>query len=268
MNNRLLIAILLASTCIPLAGNTQTVSSDEPEGKNMVKFNVLPLLGGKFAFEYERMLTDRISAGATLSLRPKKGIPFNSTVKDLVDDPDLNDLIADFKSSNFSITPEARFYLSKRGLFRGLYAAPYVKYASYKASLPYEFDVTVDESNTGTEIYNRTETIPLEGDIRSFTAGVSLGVNFRLAKQIHLDWRIFGPGYGSGKGKVSGKMTLNADEQDALRESLEDLKVDMADLPLGGIKMEYDIRDNGADVHIKRSPWAGIRTGLSIGYRF
>lgn len=63
-------------------------------------------------------------------------------------------------------------------------------------------------------------------------------------------------------------MALNPDEQQALRESMEDLKVDMRDLPLGGIKMEYDVRDDGADIHIKRSPWAGIRTGLSIGYRF
>lgn len=266
MKNILLILSLSMLTMIPLASKSQTEPSAESTGKNMVKFNVLPLLGGKFAFEYERHITDRISAGATISLRPERKLPFQSTVQDLVDDEDLNKLIHEFKSSNFSFSPEVRFYLSKRGLFRGFYMAPYVKYASYKASVPFDFDVTVEEA--GIPLYTRTETIPLKGTITSFTGGFSMGFNFKLSRQFHLDWRLIGPGYGSGKGKVSGTMALNADEQQALREGMEDLKVDMSDLPLGGIKMEYDIRDNGADIHIKRSPWAGIRTGLSIGYRF
>jgi len=231
----------------------------------MVKFNMLTLVGGKFAFEYERLITDRITVGATLNLRPNKGIPFGSTVKNLVDDEDMNVLIDNFKSSNFSITPEARFYTSKRGPFRGFYIAPYVKYASYGASLPFDFDVDIDYEEN--DIYNRTETIPLDGSIRAFTAGVSFGVNFKLSRNIHLDWRILGPGYGSSKGNISGKMALNADEQYALEESLEDLKADLEDLP-AGIKIDYDVRSDGADIKILRSPWAGIRTGLSIAYRF
>lgn len=266
MNNNLLILATLVFAMLPFSSRSQTELPEEPVGKNMIKFNILPLLGGKFAFEYERAITDRISAAAAISLRPEKKLPFQSTVQDLVDDEDLNKLINSFKSSNFSITPEIRFYLSKRGLFRGFYMAPYLKYARYKASVPFDFDVAVEES--GTEVYSRTETIPLEGTIKSFTGGFSLGFNFKLSRQLHLDWRLIGPGYGSGNGKVSGTMALNADEQQALRESMEDLKVDMSDLPLGGIKMEYDIRDNGTDIHIKRSPWAAIRTGLSIGYRF
>lgn len=266
MNNKLLTLVLLVLTMMPFTSRSQTEPSAESTGKNMVKFNTLPLLGGKFSFEYERSITDRISAGTAISFRPEKKLPFQSTVQDLVDDEDLNKLINEFKSSNFSITPEVRFYLSKRGLFKGFYMAPYLKYANYKASVPFDFDVTVEES--ATEIYSRTETIPLEGTIKSFTGGVSMGFHFKLSRQFHLDWRLIGPGYGSGKGKVSGTMALNPDEQQALRESMEDLKVDMRDLPLGGIKMEYDVRDDGADIHIKRSPWAGIRTGLSIGYRF
>ncbi|WP_164122237.1 DUF3575 domain-containing protein [Sphingobacterium sp. xlx-130] len=266
MNKNLLILATLVLAMLPFTSWSQTEPTAEPSGNNMVKFNVLPLLGGKFAFEYERSITDRISAGAAISFRPEKKLPFQSTVQDFVDDEDLNKLISDFKSSNFSITPEVRFYLSKRGLFRGFYMAPYVKYANYKASVPFDFDVAVEES--GTEIFSRTETIPLEGTINSFTGGFSLGFNFKLSRQLHLDWRLIGPGYGSANGKASGTMVLNPDEQQALRESMEDLKTDLGDLPLGGIKMEYDIHENGTDIHIKRSPWAGIRTGLSIGYRF
>lgn len=231
----------------------------------MVKFNTLTLLGGKFAFEYERLLTDRIAVGATFSVRPEKNIPFSATVKNFVDDEELNDLIDNFKSSNFSITPEIRFYASRRGPFRGFYIAPYVKYASYGASLPYDFEVEVEDQ--GAAYYSRTETIPLKGSIQAFTAGISLGTHFKLSRNIYLDWRILGPGYGTSKGAVSGKMTLNTDEQSALRESMEELKADMGDLPLG-ITLDYEVNENGADIKILRSPWASIRTGLSIGYRF
>lgn len=248
----------------PIGASAQTLLSTE-EGKNIAKFNTLTLLGGKFAFEYERLLTDRITVGATLNLRPKKGIPFGSTVKNIIDDEELNELIDNFKSSNFSITPEARFYTSKRGPFRGFYIAPYIKYASYGASLPFDFDVDVDDQ--GTDIYSRTETIPLTGSIQSFTAGLSFGVNFKLSKNIHLDWRIFGPGYGMAKGKISGNMALDSEEQASLRESLDELRVDLEDMPIG-IKIESDVRSDGANINILRSPWAGIRTGLSIGYRF
>ncbi|MBD1433893.1 DUF3575 domain-containing protein [Sphingobacterium sp. DN00404] len=265
MKSNLLTVILLAFSITPFVANAQMASSLKKEGQNMVKFNILPLLGGKFAFEYERLLTDRISVGAAISLRPKKGIPFGSTVKDIVDDEELNDLIDNFKSSNFSITPEARFYVSKRGTFRGFYIAPYLKYASYSATLPFDFDVDIDDANT--DIYSRTETIPLNGSIQSFTAGLSLGTHFKLSKNIYLDWRIIGPGYGSAKGNVTGKMELDSEEQASLRESLDELKVDLEDLPVG-IKIESEVRADGADINILRSPWAGIRTGLSIGYRF
>ncbi|PRD56987.1 DUF3575 domain-containing protein [Sphingobacterium gobiense] len=263
--NKLLITLLFVSILTPFLPNAQTLSPKQNGRKNIVKFNTLTLLGGKFSFEYEHLLTDRITVGTALSLRPKKGLPFSSTVKNTIDDEELNDLIDNFKSSNFSITPEIRFYASRRGPFRGFYIAPYVKYASYGASLPYDFEVDVEDQGTG--YYSRTETIPLNGSIQAFTAGISFGTHFKLARNIYLDWRILGPGYGTSKGAVSGKMNLNTEEQSALRESMEELKADMGDLPLG-IILDYEVNDNGADIKILRSPWASIRTGFSIGYRF
>lgn len=243
----------------------QSISSLQDNERNMLKFNALTLLGGKFSFEYERMLTDRISVGTAISIRPKKGLPFRSTVKKLVNDEELESLIDGFKSSNFSITPEVRFYTRNKGFFRGFYIAPYIKYASYTANLPLDFDVEFEYDE---ETYNyKTETIPLEGNITSFTAGVSFGVNYKLSKKVHLDWRIIGPGYGFAKGDITGKMALDNDEVLALNEELDSLKEDLGDLPLG-IKIDYKVSSEGAEVKINRSPWASIRTGLSIAYRF
>lgn len=265
MNKTLFFATLLAFALTSSTAVGQTSSSSDPDDLNMIKFNVLSLLGGKFAFDYERSVAKRITVGATISLRPSKGIPFGSTVKKLVDDEELDDLIDNFKTSNFSITPEFRFYPSKRGTFRGFYFGPYVKYATYSASLPFDFDVDIEDS--GMDLYSRTETIPLKGNTQAFTAGLSFGVNFKLSDKVHLDWRILGPGYGTSKGSVSGHMSLDTDEQAALRESMENLKDDLGDLPLG-IKVDYAVNNDGAEVKILKSPWASIRSGLSIGYRF
>lgn len=264
MKNLILTSIILLCG-LSLSTQAQTADSITNDGKNLVKFNAMSLIGGKISFEYERLLTNKIAVGTAISLRPNKGLPFASTVKDLVDDEDLNTLINGFSTSNYSITPEVRFYTSSKGPFRGFYIAPYVKYASYSASMPFDFDVDVDYEDT--DIYSRTETIPLKGDVTAFTAGLSLGVNFKLSDSFFLDWRIFGPGYGTAKGDISGRMALDADEQAELRESLADLKESLEDLPLA-IKIDYNVNSEGANINVQRSPWAGIRTGLSVAYRF
>jgi hypothetical protein len=257
--------LLLLFLSAPMIVKAQNSAASDGRGDNMAKFNVLALVSGKFAFEYERRLTDRISLGAGVSFRPDKGVPFRSMVESFVDDEDLEDLVNDLTTSNFSFTPELRFYMNDRGTFNGLYVAPYLKYTNYGAGFPFDFDVNVEYE--GNEVYSRTETIPLDADFSSFTAGVALGINFELTDNLYLDWRIIGPGFGFAGGDISGSTTLNAEEQASLRESLEDLRTDLSDLPLS-IKIDYDVRSDGADIDVKRSPWADIRSGLSIAYRF
>src|SRR5690554_6255676 len=70
---------------------------------NQIKFNFLTLTGGKFSFEYERLLTESISVGTAVSFRPDKQIPFRSVLKSYVNDPSLDYLVDDFNSGNFSI---------------------------------------------------------------------------------------------------------------------------------------------------------------------
>lgn len=231
------------------------------ENPNQLKVNLLTLATGKIAVEYERMLTNRLSAGVAFALKPKGGLPFKSTIMDKLDgDDELLNLISGFKSSTTSITPELRFYTSKRGSARGFYLAPYVKYAKFDFSAPYVYEV----EDAGSY---RTEEIALDGDLKTFSAGLSLGFNFKLSKNFYLDWRLFGPGYGTAKGSVAGKMALDADEQDGLRQALDDLKLDLADLPVK-INMEHSVNNEGAEITITKSPWANIRSGLSIVYKF
>lgn len=53
---------------------------------------------------------------------------------------------------------------------------------------------------------------------------------------------------------------LSQNEQDALLETLQD-----TDIPL--VDTEYKVSENGAEIDLD-GPWAGVRAGLSIGYRF
>ncbi|WP_159637610.1 DUF3575 domain-containing protein [Sphingobacterium composti Ten et al. 2007 non Yoo et al. 2007] len=258
--------LLLFSVFVYCHVNAQQRQLEAFEKLNAVKFNLLTLATGKFAFEYERFLTPKISAGISLALRPKSSLPFESQITKSFDEEDeILSLISGFKSSTTSFTPEVRFYTSNRGEGRGFYLAPYVKYTKFGFEAPYMFDVEAEVA--GETVYDRKEEIPLNGDLKTFTAGLSLGVNFKLSKSVYLDWRFFGPGYGTSKGSVSGKMSLNADEQDGLKEALSELKTDMEDLPVK-IKMDYNVTGEGADIKVNNSPWANIRSGLSIGYRF
>lgn len=244
---------------------SEAVAQYVADGKNMVKFNALTLIGGKFSFEYERLLTNRVTVGTAVSFRPDKALPFRDRVRDWVDDENLHVVLDGMRSSNFSVTPEVRFYTSSRGPFRGFYIAPYVKYASYQANMPFDFDVEMEYE--GQTVYDRTERIPLDGSFQSFTGGVSVGFNFKLSEQLHLDWRLIGPGYGSAKGDITGTMALNADEQAALREALRELQFELEDLPIP-LSTDYEVSNTGARINLLNSPWASIRTGLSISYRF
>jgi len=75
-----------------------------------------------------------------------------------------------------------------------------------------------------------------------------------------MDFRILGPHYGGASGTISGKMDLSPQEQQYLREELENLQNDIVDI-------ETTVDAQGASLKAK-SPWGGIRAGLSIGYRF
>jgi hypothetical protein len=248
-----LLLVLLLTAGLSQTSNAQNEVNPVQEGKNLVKWNVGALLLKNFSFQYERAISKKISVAAGLRFAPKSNLPFKSRLESAIDDDDTWESIKDFKTGNFAITPEIRFYLGKK-VFRGFYVAPFVRYSNYTAEVPYTFDVEA----FGT---TRTETMPLSGDVTALTGGLLFGAQWKLSKLVYLDWWILGPNYGTSSGNISGKKTLNSDEQQALRESLEDL----SDLPL--VKTKYTVDGEGAKVDFD-GPWAGLRAGLSVGFRF
>ncbi len=245
--------MLLAFTVCSFAVSAQEIIDvkDEStvEGKNMLKLNLPALALKNITAQYERQIGKKITVAGTFRMMPKGTIPFKSTIVELADDEELERQLNNLKIGNTAFMPEVRFYVGNKGAFRGFYLAPFASIAKYDANLLLEYDDN-----------GATKTIPLAGSVNTLTGGLMMGAQWRLSKVVYLDWWIFGPNYGRSNGDISGQKTLTASEQQSLREELDELDVPLTDFT-------YDVNGNGASVRFK-GPWAGVRGGLCIAFRF
>ena len=249
------LALCTATAFGQTSESTEKIKS--PDGKNLIKVNVTSLFLNNYSFQYERAVGKKISAGLGFRFMPKSGMPLKSTIEKLIDDEETVKQLETFKTSNFALTPEVRFYLGK-SVYRGFYVAPYARIANFKADLP-SFSYTFEGTANGQTV-TQTETIPLSGNLNTVTGGLMLGAQWKLSRLLYLDWWIIGAQYGTANGNIKGSKTLSNEEQQALREELEDL-----DIP--NIDTEVTVDASGAKVDMK-GPWAGLRGGLAIGVRF
>ncbi len=102
--------------------------------------------------------------------------------------------------------------------------------------------------------------MPLSGKLNTFTGGLLLGAQWKLGGKVYLDWWMLGPQYGSSDGTLDGKRALNLQEQQELRNQLQDIEIPFAETTT-------TVDANGARLDIK-GPWAGLRAGLCLGIRF
>jgi hypothetical protein len=224
----------------------------QPE--NAFKVNLTGIALKNYSFQYERVLNRKISFALAFRTMPETGVPFKNTILDLTDnDPDAKDVLDNLQLSNTAITPEIRFYLSKKGYGRGFYIAPFYRYASFKAS-----NVKFSYTNT----LNTESDILLAGKVTANTGGLLFGSQWAIGKYFCLDLWILGPHYGSGKGSFTGTTStpMTPAEQNDLRQELEDFDIPLTDKTV-------TVTANGATVKLD-GPWGGLRSGLSFGFRF
>jgi hypothetical protein len=245
--------MLFAFTVCSLAVSAQEIIDvkDETtvEGKNMLKLNLPALALKNITVQYERQVGKKITVAGTFRMMPKGIIPLKKTFVDLADDEETERQLNNLKIANTAFMPEVRLYVGNKGAFRGFYLAPFASIAKYDANLLLEYD------DNGV-----TKTIPLAGSVNTLTGGLMMGAQWKLSKVVYLDWWILGPNYGRSNGDVSGQSSLTSSEQQSLRDELDDLDVPLTDFT-------YDVNANGAAVKFK-GPWAGVRAGLCIAFRF
>lgn len=242
------IALLFILNAAQAQENESLPNQNTASGNNLLKVNLLSLPLRNFSFSYEHKIGRKISAGLGFRFMPEGGVPMLSTISDMIDDPETSRQLEQIQTSNTAITPEIRFYLGKQAM-RGFYVAPFARYSKYKAALPFEFDVN-----------GSAQTMPLSGELTTFTGGLQLGAQWKLGGRLYLDWWMLGPQYGTADGSLDGKRALSTQEQQELRTELQDIEIPFADT-------KTSVDANGARLDIS-GPWAGLRAGLSLGIRF
>lgn len=238
-----------------LCGNLHTAQCQQKdsvkimEKNNILKINLAALVFKNISIQYERKIGRKTTIALNGRMIPLGEIPFKSNFKDAIDVESVNvDL---FKLGMTGITGELRWYVGKKGAFRGFYLAPFISYNQYKTEVPVNY-------------LNNAKTGIFKGNTSSLTAGLQLGAQWRLSNHLYLDWWILGPNYGSTKGDLVLTTPLNDIEQLSLEFELEKIRIAT---PLEIIQ-SYNATATGATVTIK-GPWAGIRAmGVGLGYRF
>lgn len=223
--------------------------SQKTEGKNVGKVNLSAFVLKGIGLQYERQVGKKITVALAYSNIPTTTLPFQSYIKNQINAPSVN--ISQFKLGTLVFTPEARFYLGKKGAFEGFYLAPYARISNYKLNGPVNF--TVGQEATRSALFS--------GKLTSFTGGLMAGSSFSLSKIIYLDWWIAGASIGAGKGNFSAKIDLTAEEQESLKNVL-----DKVNIPFTSI--ENTVNSDGARVTTK-GKLVGLRgLGINLGIRF
>ncbi len=250
----LCVSLNLAAQKTPADGKTESPEKKQ-HALNFIKLNLTALAFKNYSVQYERITSRKTSVGASFRVMPNSSIPFKSQILNSLDDTDTTtrNAINKFKMSNFAFTPEFRFYVGKKGYGRGFYIALFYRYASFKSE-----DLIIEYENSASVKNN----IALGGKLTSNTGGIMFGAQWLLGKHLCLDWMIIGPHYGSGTGTFTGvpSKPLTPSEQSDLRQELEDLDIPLTDKTV-------NVTANSASLKLS-GPWAGIRAGLSLGFRF
>ena len=224
--------------------------------RHFVKLNLPGIFINNYSLQYEYALSRKFSLALNARIMPASPIPYQSafTADAGVDDASINNTLDMLRISNKAITPELRFYLSKRGYGRGFYFAPFFRYAQYNTSgLRFEFD-----DNTADTTY----WINLDGNLKTQTYGLLLGAQWHLGKHMVLDWWILGPQFGRSNGSFKGTTDyiMDAELQQSLREEMNKVEIPFTE-------KEVTVTNNSATLDLS-GPWAGIRAGILLGIRF
>ncbi len=210
----------------------------------------MPALAFKnISLQYERVIGKRSSLAVNVRSIPFSDLAFQSQLKSIFDYAVFE--YDQLKLGSFGITPEFRYYVGKKKVLRGFYLGPFISYTSYKINLPIRYN-------------NNSKTGIFDGDLKSFTGGLQFGSQFKIGKNLFLDWWILGPNYGSASGTLSFAGTLTPSEQSDLEKELEMQKMDA---PFDAIK-SYTVNLSGGNIVVK-GPWGGLRgLGFCLGFGF
>lgn len=247
-------SLLIILSLFSLEAFAQESGSASAEKMNIVKTNVTGYVFRNINISYERAINQWFSVNLGFGTMTEGKVPFINAFLSDEDEERFKNLRV--KATNFTIEP--RFYIGQ-GYGKGFYFAPYYRYSKVTSNT---FDFYYDYN----AINGVTYQIPLKGNgsTNGNSGGLMVGVQFFLTKSqnLVLDFWIAGAHYGSGKGdfNLTSDVVLTPEMQAQLKEEIENLDIPFVDYTV-------ETNANGAKIKVD-GPWAGFRSGLSIGYRF
>lgn len=216
------------------------------EKMNIIKTNVSAFAFRNINLTYERIINQKFSVAVGFGTLTKGNIPF---AKSYLKDTEFSDM--EVGMSNFTIEP--RIYLGK-GFGKGFYLAPYYRHSSVKAD-----HVTLQGNYDNEDV-----TVNISGKASANSGGLLMGVQWFLGRNENwvLDLWIVGAHYGGATGSFRGTTSrpLTQEQQDQLKQQIDEIEV-----PLVKYKTTTDA--NGVTIALN-GPWTGVRSGISVGYRF
>jgi hypothetical protein len=228
-------------------------------GRTIVKYNIAGAFFKSHSVQLERVVNRRQSIALGLGYAKDAPLPFRDLLADRFgDDPQASDIIGSTVFDRFTVTPEYRFYLGKKGSPKGFYIAPFLRYAQLKSQQTFTF---VDADNS-------KHTAQFSGTLKGYGGGLLLGAQWALGRHMVLDLWLLGPFYGSQRGVFRG-----VDDRPVLDPA--GWEADINNTDLGPWKLEATVSNqniNGsqravADVNLT-GPFFGLRSGLNLGIRF
>ena len=248
---RLLLACLVFNASLSFAQNLPSAVV----GGNVIKFNLSSLALNNYGIQYERVINPHQSIALGISISPNTGLPFKSTLLDQFGgNEDARNAIESTKFTKFTISPEYRFYMSKKGAPIGFYLTPFARYSH----------MSIDQDYNFTPSSGRKHTAHLTGKFSGIGGGFMLGTQFALGTKMVLDWWIVGPFIGAMNADFHGTddmSDMSQADKDNLESDIESVKI-----PLW--KTDATVGENTIDTKFT-GPFYGVRTlGFSLGYRF
>ena len=240
----------------------------QKEIHKILKINLSAVALGAATVQYEAVFGKRFSFALGAGYRPKRGIPYVQYFDKYFNYVDNKVGYISFDNVRkeaatiglINFTPEFRFYFGKKQALFGTYLSVFAKYNDFRGALP----VFIDTDYKGVPV--RLE-LPVDTKLKTATAGIMLGHQFRLGNHFAFDCYVIGAHF--GRLSVQGESNQNLEGFDG------DFRTRLRDKILASFKINEDylglvVDNQGVRIdNVRRLNYLNLRGfGFNLGYRF
>lgn len=253
----LVLASLVINCIASYAGTKKTLAI--PEKPHNVKINLSAIAFRSISPQYEFSFHKNFS----VAVAGRVMIPYTINPGSFIDESTARGTqVGKFNLTGFAITPEIRFYPGKKEENQaphGFYLAPYFRYASYsigtKLTLPDDTTVNFVGGDLDTKF-----------NFSGMAGGLMMGAQWVFKNNLTFDWWIVGLHYGQStfKATAQGELIKQASAAGQFEGSIEEI-TNNSPFPLQAIAT---IGVDNIQSRITGLPFAGLRAGFCLGYRF